>query len=72
MKEYQLQTLKKEHQHPKIRRSKSISEHSKKPHINSQKCLNFEFTLVLEDLIEFSSISEISEDNQFRESTAIF
>ncbi|CAL5395785.1 unnamed protein product [Camellia sinensis] len=72
MKEYQLQTPKKEHQHSKIRRSKSISEHSKKPHINSQKCLNSVFTSVSEDLIEFSSISEISEDNQLREFTESF
>ncbi|CAL5395788.1 unnamed protein product [Camellia sinensis] len=72
MKEYQLQTPKKEHQHSKIRRSKSISEHSKKPHRISQKCLNSVFTSVSEDLVEFSSISEISEDNQLRESAESF
>ncbi|KAI8010939.1 hypothetical protein LOK49_LG06G03410 [Camellia lanceoleosa] len=72
MKEYQLQTPKKEHQHSKTRRSKSISEHSKKPHRISQKCLNSVFTSVSEDLVEFSSILEISEDNQLRESTESF
>lgn len=72
MKEHQFQTPKKEHQHSNIRRSKSISEHSKKPHRISQKCLNCVFTSVSEDLIEFSSISEISEDNQLRESAESF
>ncbi|KAL7252227.1 hypothetical protein ACSBR1_013973 [Camellia fascicularis] len=72
MKEHQLQTPKKEHQHSNIRRSKAISEHSKKPRRISQKCLNSVFTSVSEDLIEFSSISEISEDNQLRESAESF
>ncbi|KAL7220837.1 hypothetical protein ACSBR2_013683 [Camellia fascicularis] len=71
MKEHQLQTPKKEHQHSNIRRSKAISEHSKKPRRISQKCLNSVFTSVSEDLIEFSSISEISEDNQLRESAEV-
>ncbi|KAI8009628.1 Magnesium transporter MRS2-4 [Camellia lanceoleosa] len=38
---------------------------------NSQKCLNSVITSVSEDLIEFSSISEIFENNQLRESTEL-
>lgn len=76
MKEYQLQTPKKDqHPHANRRSSKSISNYtSKKTHQISKKCLDSAFTLVSEDvslespLIELSSISEITDDHPLDES----
>ncbi|KAA8527356.1 hypothetical protein F0562_034929 [Nyssa sinensis] len=75
MRDYQLQTPQKEHQHAN-RRSKPISNHAKNHQKISKKCLNSVFALASEDFslespkdsIDFSSISEISDDNQIGES----
>ncbi|GMP76295.1 hypothetical protein CsSME_00033037 [Camellia sinensis var. sinensis] len=84
MKDYQLQTPKKDHHHHHQqhanRRSKSISDHTKKSQKISKKCLDSVFTSVSEDVsfkspkgsIEFSSLSEISEDHQFDKSAESF
>ncbi|KAI8002499.1 Protein SINE3 [Camellia lanceoleosa] len=84
MKDYQLQTPRKDHHHHHQqhanRRSKSISDHTKKSQKISKKCLDSVFTSVSEDVsfkspkgsIEFSSLSEISEDHQFDESAESF